>query len=104
MKPNLIDATILVLTGVYFSSRLNEGRSDNGLRALIGVGTGLTAGYFGLDAFRKVKQYISTDASEKLLKLGLGATAGAVAYGLSDKVLDAVNNYKNNKKQKLITP
>lgn len=97
MKPNLVDLTILALTGVYFSSRLNEGRSDNGLRALIGVGTGLTAGYFGLDAARKVKKYISTETSEKLLKLGMSATAGAITYGLSDQVLDRVNSYRKNK-------
>jgi len=81
----------------YFSTKVNSEKGSGKERLLIGASAALAGAYFGPEALDYAKEYFSEDGTKKLLKAGMAATAAGVTYGLSDQILDSINQYKTKK-------
>lgn len=97
MKPNLWDAGVLALVGLYFNSRLNGNKGDYLLRAGIGLGTGIGAAVYGPELAKKGLDYVKKFDKDELAKVGIGGVTGILGYSLSDVVVDRVKQYRTQK-------
>ncbi|MFA6072682.1 MAG: hypothetical protein WC758_01045 [Candidatus Woesearchaeota archaeon] len=91
---DIVDYLLIAGVTYYVMGKVKNENDDGAKRMLIGVGTGLIAGYKGPELFNKFSNLNNTPdgqiMKDKLIAAGIAAGAG---YLFGDKIIGSVKKY-----------
>jgi len=94
---DIVDYLLIGGGAYYLMSKIKDDKDDGAKRILIGVGTGLLAGYKGPELYDKLVGLNNTPEGKMMKdKLIVAGIAAAVGYMFGDKIIGSAKKLSGN--------